>query len=191
MSASFVTCSGCAKMYRTRNGFARHALTVHQSLGLGSGLLLPLSGDALVTRQDDLRARDRRRHVRKTPVEPLDLRVVTSNRVRPIAASSTLSSAADQSTPSSFREGRAVRSLPCISDVIRRQMTAVVETSLLYPEESPEIVSRNAGYEINCLMDLIIASTAVNAHSALRQAMQPSTTEASLSDLLASIHDIM
>jgi hypothetical protein len=70
-------------------------------------------------------------------------------------------------------------------------MTAVVETSLLYPEESPEIVSRNAGYEINCLMDLIIASTAVNAHSALRQAMQPSTTEASLSDLLASIHDVM
>jgi hypothetical protein len=131
MSASFVTCSGCAKMYRTRNGFARHALTVHQSLGLGSGLLLPLSGDALVTRQDDLRARDRRRHVRKTPVEPLDLRVVTSNRVRPIAASSTLSSAADQSTPSSFSEGRTVRSLPCISDVIRRQMTAVFETVVL------------------------------------------------------------
>ena len=61
MSTLPIVCSSCAKPYLTRNGFARHALTVHKSLGVGTGTLLPLSPKALSARMGIIEARNRRR----------------------------------------------------------------------------------------------------------------------------------
>ena len=69
MSTSTIVCSACARTYQTRNGFARHALSVHQSLGIQSGALLPLSEEALAARKVKLRARDRRRRQREVRSE--------------------------------------------------------------------------------------------------------------------------
>ena len=78
---------------------------------------------------------------------------------------------------------------PVVPDEIRRQIAAVVDSALLQPCESPEVVSISAGFRLNGLLDVVIAQSVVDALAAQRRALQPPLVEQSLSELLASVAD--
>ena len=77
--------------------------------------------------------------------------------------------------------------LPTIPEDLRRQIAAVIDSACLRPGESPEEVSLRAGYRLNTLYDVIIATAVVDAQNSLRRVLQPSPVEESLSVLLASV----
>ena len=192
MSSSLVVCSACNKTYRTRNGFARHAVTEHQSLGIGTGALLPLSSGKVARRNEVVHARDHRRRPRVVFPERSDRLMLGSIRVLPVAAVSSLDMV-DGSESSCSPLASQVDSVPCpifvpaIPEDLRRQITAVINSASLRPVESPEAVSQAAGYCLSSLTDVIIASAVVEAQSSLRSALQTSDAEESLSCLLASL----